>query len=983
MSSAMQTFQTAPPAIAPAPGPQTSTTTVNSLHQPLHHHMAQTLTHPGVPQSPMPQCSQQFQVVQTGLPGGPYLQQLYPNAQGQLIMPSNLTLQPANAMNQVQTQNINGLNQPIQVITAGQPFKGQLGPHMLTATGKPGVLQGGQATGYTQAGIPTSSSQTLVLSQLPVGVISSQQHSILPAHSGAHKPGELHKQGITWAAPAGTLQSQALLNQPIFIRGTQPGQENVYMAQPQTMQVQNWMQQGPQQAKPRAGMEMQPNIQPKVPNMRPNILPSISTHQIRPGASVSTQTAAGQAQAQALQGVQPRPAGKVRGKNAGNRASQNIGQQASQMATVAASQAQSQQLQLQHAVAQVAAVPCTSVVASASGTQVTAAPGIVMSAPPVGTAMTVTTTVSPAVPSSPMTVTSGTPSMPQQSLTAAKMIAQTHMQTVSSVPQNKSGVPMTPPTAPLPPVTGPPPGLPQMVRGPKPSQVSAHIPAACMAATNVNQGTPGIVTSAILQPTTTAMCATTVAPSASALPSQQPTVTQIPTLPQLPTLATQPITTQPITTLSMTPSTIAVPTTVPVALTQINGAVSSPRVDGKSDPVGSISNPVRQVAPVAPVTAGGIATPGAVGAHVALTTTCNTPQTTTQATTINGHSTSESGEVQDGSRNMPQLGMMNGGTSRPPPPALQPPNIGIPKATVKPQVLTHVIEGFVIHEASEPFPVSRSSLISEISKTRTSPNYVNTTAMTSVSSASPQTAVTGSPSQHHVEKDNLPDDDSARNKSSEQTRISPKGDTAKCEFCGKVDLRSKFKRSKRFCSTACAKRYNVGCSKRIGLFKTDEESPSKRFREDISAEEMDSKHRVVFLCMGISGEREATPEEDVDNFSNNTNHLDSAGVQGITANATPTNGTWSDGEASADSPSKSPRVDILRWQVKDVVDFIQNLPGCKEYAEDFALQEIDGQALMLLKADHLMSAMSMKLGPALKICAKIESMRGGDRKENE
>lgn len=30
---------------------------------------------------------------------------------------------------------------------------------------------------------------------------------------------------------------------------------------------------------------------------------------------------------------------------------------------------------------------------------------------------------------------------------------------------------------------------------------------------------------------------------------------------------------------------------------------------------------------------------------------------------------------------------------------------------------------------------------------------------------------------------------------------------------------------------------------------------------------------------------------------------------------------------------------------------------------------------MLLKADHLMSAMSMKLGPALKIVAKIDSMR--------
>ena len=36
------------------------------------------------------------------------------------------------------------------------------------------------------------------------------------------------------------------------------------------------------------------------------------------------------------------------------------------------------------------------------------------------------------------------------------------------------------------------------------------------------------------------------------------------------------------------------------------------------------------------------------------------------------------------------------------------------------------------------------------------------------------------------------------------------------------------------------------------------------------------------------------------------------------------------------------------------------------------VQEIDGQALMLLQADHLMSAMSIKLGPALKICEQVD-----------
>lgn len=66
---------------------------------------------------------------------------------------------------------------------------------------------------------------------------------------------------------------------------------------------------------------------------------------------------------------------------------------------------------------------------------------------------------------------------------------------------------------------------------------------------------------------------------------------------------------------------------------------------------------------------------------------------------------------------------------------------------------------------------------------------------------------------------------------------------------------------------------------------------------------------------------------------------------------------------------------LLIPQVNEVCDFIRGLPGCADYAEDFAIQEIDGQALMLLKEDHLMSAMSIKLGPALKIVAKIDSMR--------
>ncbi len=88
------------------------------------------------------------------------------------------------------------------------------------------------------------------------------------------------------------------------------------------------------------------------------------------------------------------------------------------------------------------------------------------------------------------------------------------------------------------------------------------------------------------------------------------------------------------------------------------------------------------------------------------------------------------------------------------------------------------------------------------------------------------------------------------------------------------------------------------------------------------------------------------------------------------------------GHSPTKPSSKSPTLNIdmttnnpLKWSVTQVCDFVKSLPGCSDYVEDFQLQEIDGQALMLLKADHLMSAMAIKLGPALKICSAIDAMR--------
>ncbi|KAF7280335.1 hypothetical protein GWI33_006150 [Rhynchophorus ferrugineus] len=52
------------------------------------------------------------------------------------------------------------------------------------------------------------------------------------------------------------------------------------------------------------------------------------------------------------------------------------------------------------------------------------------------------------------------------------------------------------------------------------------------------------------------------------------------------------------------------------------------------------------------------------------------------------------------------------------------------------------------------------------------------------------------------------------------------------------------------------------------------------------------------------------------------------------------------------------RIDIEL--VQEVCDLIKGLPGCADYADDFLIHKIDGQALMLLKEDHLMTSISCR-----------------------
>uniref|UniRef100_A0A665TRF0 Polyhomeotic homolog 2a (Drosophila) n=1 Tax=Echeneis naucrates TaxID=173247 RepID=A0A665TRF0_ECHNA len=227
------------------------------------------------------------------------------------------------------------------------------------------------------------------------------------------------------------------------------------------------------------------------------------------------------------------------------------------------------------------------------------------------------------------------------------------------------------------------------------------------------------------------------------------------------------------------------------------------------------------------------------------------------------------------------------------------------QALVKTHILTHLIEGFVIQEGAEPFPVERPSFSIESLRRHTTDSKV--------AGLSPKEL-----------------------KAQQEPMLT-------CELCGRVDFAYIFKRSKRFCSTVCAKRYNVGCTKRMGLF------PNRK----TTLENM-KKQRAL-------------------NGNNKNSSLESKKVRHL---------IWASDQCSDllgfELPLLSHRFlasDTSQWNIEDVYEFISSLPGCLEIAEEFRSQEIDGQALLLLKEDHLMGTMNIKLGPALKIFAQISMLK--------
>jgi len=66
--------------------------------------------------------------------------------------------------------------------------------------------------------------------------------------------------------------------------------------------------------------------------------------------------------------------------------------------------------------------------------------------------------------------------------------------------------------------------------------------------------------------------------------------------------------------------------------------------------------------------------------------------------------------------------------------------------------------------------------------------------------------------------------------------------------------------------------------------------------------------------------------------------------------------------------------DASDWSIEDVVNYFR-LVGFPEQATAFKEQEIDGKSLLLLKRSDVLTGLSMKLGPALKIYNHVKRLQ--------
>ncbi|XP_030017322.1 polyhomeotic-like protein 3 isoform X2 [Sphaeramia orbicularis] len=354
----------------------------------------------------------------------------------------------------------------------------------------------------------------------------------------------------------------------------------------------------------------------------------------------------------------------------------------------------------------------------------------------------------------------------------------------------------------------------------------------------------------------------------------------------------------------------------------------------------------------------------------------------------------------------------------PPPPSLPPPILpaavrgpsqlpstptslpGSPDRILRSHILTHLIEGFVIQEGLEPFPVGPSSLLANQQASLPESQEIQTNG-DAAAEDSPLDADQSDSSDSEMENDSPAADEL-------EEKVSG---VLQCEFCGSEGYAHTFLRSKRFCSMLCVRRFSLSCTKRVTVVKAGRWGHRPMGRRGRPPSRVNGASREHFLrqTRGSFGSEETRQnsqrEEEEDQQQQQQQQEEQEeeeeeeeeGEEEEEEEDTPPAPMTTRLRKQAERKREREREEQeqeqrmtetisvsdteedvscpAQWNVEQVFSYINSLPGGQDIAQEFRSQEIDGQALLLLTEDHLVSTMNLKLGPALKLCAHINSLK--------
>ncbi|XP_026876681.2 LOW QUALITY PROTEIN: polyhomeotic-like protein 3 [Electrophorus electricus] len=310
-------------------------------------------------------------------------------------------------------------------------------------------------------------------------------------------------------------------------------------------------------------------------------------------------------------------------------------------------------------------------------------------------------------------------------------------------------------------------------------------------------------------------------------------------------------------------------------------------------------------------------------------------------------------------------------SSRLPPASLPASPEGKPsQATIRPHILTHLIEGFVIREGLEPFPVGCTSL-----ENQQQPRLPQDKKL----------PANAAPACHDLLMDTEQPASNIDNITAEDERLMESlSDELQCEFCAKRGYAHSFLRSKRFCSMTCVRRFNVSCTKRLSILgdqrvkRWPNRPMSRRGRPPSHVKHNSQNHFLMQLHGSYRPDNTKQPANSVSQRGGKESEEEDSPGPMTTRLRLQADRKRSQEQGSGDICTSSTWLSDsspTQWSVEQVCSYISSLPGCQDMVMEFRSQEIDGQALLLLTEEHLMSVMNIKLGPALKICAYINSLK--------